>query len=142
MENVGYVGNGPLVKTYIHQRKCDKYLGCGYKVLLFGTSIIRNLSREKRVINNLIVLLCAFNLGVGGDRASPTLKRIRETNFSKKEMNNLETVLIHTGSNDAATTSAPKIAARDVIYCGLQSKLNNPWIHIIISSILPRLETK
>ena len=114
------------------------------KVVLFGTSYVRNL----RIENNKVLIwdkyfhsLFAYNMGVGGDTVTDTQSRIKCAPFERKTHRQLHTVFIHSGSNDATIHSALQIA-EGIMYCAIIAVQKCPFIKVVISALIPRKKPK
>ena len=120
----------------------------GCRVLLFGTSIVKHLNFYENVWRNNLLPINAFNHGVSGDHAKDTHMRICETfsffdnHYIPSLLSSLTHVLIHTGSNDASDCQSVDSVVSTIMRCIQSVIVYNPFVNIIVSSLLPRLRPK
>ena len=113
----------------------EKSYSSPHKVLLFGSSIIRNLGD---VLRGTVY----GNLGVGGDGVSDTFRRLNATPFEEKDRPHLQAILLHTGSNDASHCIHPQTVVDGILGCCDYIIKTNKSLTVVVSSLLPRVKSR
>ena len=104
------------------------------KTLLIGDSIIKNFQRHYYPIwERYFQQFSTINVGISGDRAEQVLYRVQNGEIVR----NLETVVIHVGTNNI-DRNKPKDIANCILLIAkefLQAKSN---VDVIVTGLLPR----
>ena len=110
-------------------------------VVLFGDSIVYNLSRYEKVWNTSFQPLNATNCGIRGDRTQNVMWRAENVRLSSSTT----VAVIHCGINDVSracdSAYGPHEIATNIITCGKLLVSRHQLMSIIIMGVLPAAET-